>query len=624
MAALAGLAVWRYMVVANRRLEVRVQGRTRELEREVAERRRAEAALRESEERYALAARGANDGLWDWQLDTNRLYLSPRWRAMLGWDGPAAEGQPAEWFGRVHPEDLPQLRDALNAHLEGLAPHFENEHRVLHGDGTYRWMLCRGLAVVGADGRPTRMAGSLTDVTERKEVERQLLHDAFHDALTGLPNRALFLDRLELAFARTQRRRDTGFAVLFLDLDRFKLINDSLGHLAGDQLLIAVARRLEGCVRPGDTVARLGGDEFAILLDDLHDPAGVGSVVRRLQEGVALPLAVGGREVYTSVSIGVAVSSMGYERPEEILRDADVAMYRAKGAGGARHEMFNRAMHSGALDRLNLETDLRRALQRQEFELHFQPIFSLADGRVSGFEALVRWRHPARGLVGPDCFIAVAEEMGLILPLGGWVLAEACATLGTWQERFPNGPGLVVSVNLSPRQLVHGGLLDEVRRVLAVSGLAPRSLRLEITEGAIVENPAATAEVLRELKRLGIGLCIDDFGTGYSSLSSLQHFPIDGIKIDRSFIAAMGMDGARDQIVRAVVGLAHSLHMEVVAEGVETEGQLARIRQMGCDLGQGFLLAHPLERLAATELLERESGVAPGPLGRRLREAPTH
>jgi EAL domain-containing protein (putative c-di-GMP-specific phosphodiesterase class I) len=300
---------------------------------------------------------------------------------------------------------------------------------------------------------------------------------------------------------------------------------------------------------------------------------------------------VGSREVYTTVSIGVAVSSMGYERPEEILRDADVAMYRAKGAGGAVHEVFNRAIHSGALDRLNLETDLRRALQRQEFELYYQPIFALAEGRVAGFEALIRWRHPVRGLVAPDRFIPVAEEMGLILPLGGWVLAEACEALRGWQERFPSDPPLVVSVNLSPRQLGHAALLDEVARALAGSRVPPRSLRLEITESAIVDKPATTAGVLRSLKRLGIGLCIDDFGTGYSSLASLQHYPIDGIKIDRSFITAMGGDGGRDEIVRAVIGLAHSLHMEVVAEGVETDGQLARIRQMGCDLGQGFLLA---------------------------------
>lgn len=460
------------------------------------------------------------------------------------------------------------------------------------------------------------------EVQERRRVEAQLLHDAFHDALTGLANRSLFLDRLGVSLARGKRRQeDSQFAVLYLDLDRFKLINDSLGHLSGDRALVAVARTLETCVRPGDTVARLGGDEFALLLDDLH-VEDAERLTRRIEDRLAAPLQIDGHEIYVSASIGIAFGAAGYERPEDVLRDADAAMYRAKALGRNRHEVFNEALHLAALDRLRLETDLRRAIQERSFGLHYQPIVCLADGRVTGFEALVRWRHPVWGLVSPDQFIQVAEETGLILPIGGWVLSEACERIHAWQREHPSHPPLAMNVNLSRRQLLQADLLDQIRCILERTGLAPETLRLEITESAILENPEAAGEFLQDLKSLDVGLCVDDFGTGYSSLSSLQQFPVDVLKIDRSFIRGMGPQGERDEIVRAVVGLAHSLHMEVVAEGVETEGQLERLRAMDCDYGQGYLLSRALDAEGIERFLENAGPLNPGIIGSNPAAAP--
>ncbi len=607
---LVAFSVSRFLVDVNKTLEDRVRERTRELELEVQERRRVEAALRESEERYALAAQGANDGLWDWDLEKNELYLSPRWKEMLGYDETELSSSPHEWFERVHSEDLMKLQEALGTHPPpGSAgscagAHFQIEHRMRHRDGSYLWMLGRGIELCDEDGRATRIAGSLSDITERKKVEGQLLHDAFHDPLTGLANRALFLDRLGLSLARAKRRPDFHFAVLFFDLDRFKLINDSLGHLLGDRVLTATARRLETCVRPGDTVARLGGDGFAVLLEDLRNPSDVEMLTRQIEERLAASLHLDSNEVYVSASIGIAFGSGGYERPEEILRDADAAMYRAKALGRARYEVFNEALHLAALDRLRLETDLRRAVQDQSFGVQYQPIVSLANGKLTGFEALVRWRHPAWGMVPPDQFIQVAEETGLILPIGRWVLSEACGRMHRWQLEHPSDPPLAINVNLSRRQLLQTDLIEQIRCILQETGLPPESLRLEITESSILENPETAVDFLNHLKSLDIGLCIDAFGSGYSSLSSLQQFPVNVLKIDRSFIRGMGPEGERDEIVRAVVGLAHSLQMEVVAEGVETEGQLARLKAMDCDYVQGYLLYRALNADEVDRLLQ--------------------
>ena len=570
------------------------------------ERKRIEEQLRDSEERYALAVTGANDGVWDWNLKTDATYFSDRWKAMLGWNGDDLENHVDGWFGRVHPDDQLGLRRELELHLEGKSEHFENEHRLRHRDGTYRWVLARGIAVRDDDGNATRIAGSLTDIDQRKKTEEQLLHDALHDALTQLPNSALFMDRLGMAIASAKRRRDLLFAVLFFDLDRFKVINDSLGHGLGDRLLIAIARRLLGFLRPGDTVARLGGDEFAILANDIEEPSDATLIAERVQEELARPFDLDGYEVFTTASIGIALSSSNYERPEELLRDADTAMYRAKHLGKNRHAVFDEAMHHRAVEQLRLETDLRRALDRREFEIHYQAIVALGEGRIEGFEALVRWRHPERGLVQPDEFIPVAEETGLIVPIGWRILRQACRQMAEWQQQIPATKPLALSVNLSGKQFAQPDLVSRVERVLSETGLDASTLRIEITESLIMEEADEAVAKLRRLRELGIQLHIDDFGTGYSSLAYLHRLPTHTIKIDRSFVSRMSDRHHQAEIVQTIVSLARNLGMKVAAEGLETAEQLAKLRDLQCELGQGFFFSEPLDAVGARELIEQD------------------
>jgi len=507
---------------------------------DITERKRTEKALRESEERYALAVASTNDGLWDWDLNTGKVYFSPRWKAMLGCEEAEVGNSPDEWFSRVHPEDIERVKRELANHLEGVSSHFESEHRMLYKAGTYRWMLSRGLAIRDRNGEFYRMTGAQTDVTERKIAEEQLLHDAFHDALTGLPNRALFIERLGQALNSANQQQDYLFAVLFLDLDRFKVVNDSLGHLIGDQLLTALVRRLKASVRPGDTVARLGGDEFTILLTRIQDISDATVIAERIQKEMALPFNLSGHEVFITTSIGIALSTIGYDRPEDLLRDADTVMYRAKALGKARHEVFDKTMHAQAVTLLQLENDLRRAVDRlstevssevdssvehcQELQLHYQPIVSLETGRFTGFEALLRWQHLERGLISPEEFIPLAEETGLIIPIGYWVMREACRQLQAWQEEFSKDPPLMISVNLSGKQFSQPDLIEQIEQILRETGLSACSLKLEITESILMENAESAAAVLLRMRALGIQLYIDDFGTGYSSLGYLHRF----------------------------------------------------------------------------------------------------
>ncbi|MCS6842011.1 MAG: EAL domain-containing protein [Roseiflexus sp.] len=573
--------------------------------RDVTEAKRAEAALRASEERYALAAQGANDGLWDWDLVNGRIYFAPRWKAMLGYDDDEIGTSPDEWFSRIHPDDRERVELRLLAHTRRLITSFELEYRMLHRDGNYRWMLCRGMAVWDENGRATRVVGSQTDITARKRAEEQLAYGALHDALTGLPNRTLFMDRLSLALKRSKREKYL-FAVLFLDLDRFKTINDSLGHAAGDELLVAVARRLESILRPGDTVARLGSDEFAVILDHLEHPEDAEWVVERIQQALRAPLMIRNRTVYTTASIGLVLSNQGYDHPEEMARDADTAMYQAKMGRRARHVVFDPDMRRKALSHFQLENDLRDAIERGELLVYYQPIVALADGRIVGVEALARWMHPHYGLIPPDQFIPLAEEAGLINCIGQWVLQEACRQLRAWQIRYPQHARLWVNVNLSAHQLAQPDLTAQVAETIARNELSPHALKLEITENTFITHRETATAQLNELRSLGVGVCIDDFGTGYSSLGYLSQFPVDTLKIDRVFIGRLGMAREHREIVKAIVALAHSLGMTVVAEGVETTDQANELRALRCEYAQGWLFGRALppdqlERLLADE-----------------------
>lgn len=434
-----------------------------------------------------------------------------------------------------------------------------------------------------------------TDITERKKAAEQHLYDALHEPLTGLPNRALFMDRLQHAITSAQRRPGTpNYAVFFLDMDRFKIINDSLGHTVGDQLLVVVGRKLMDCIRPGDTVARLGGDEFAILLENITDPAFTGIVAERIRDKLARPLEIKGHEVFTSISIGIALGSERYERPEQVLRDADIAMYEAKGRGNAAYEIFDTKMHANILDRLQLVADLRAAVDHRQLVLFYQPIIDLKTQQLRGFEALVRWNHPMRGLIYPLEFIPLAEEHGLIYHMGEWILRQACSELKLLQTRFPAQPALSMSINISSRQFSQQDLVGFLAGVVQEMDIDPSSLILEITESMIMENVDAAVETMKRLRAMGVQLHIDDFGTGHSSLSYLQLFPVSALKIDRSFINKLTAGGGNQEIITHIVALAKSLNFEVIAEGVEKEHQLINIQDLQCGFGQGFLFARPM------------------------------
>ena len=449
------------------------------------------------------------------------------------------------------------------------------------------------------------VATQLGAVIWRKQLEGQLLHNAFHDALTGLPNRVLLMERLSQAIERAKQDENYTFAVLFLDLDRFKLVNDSLGHIIGDQLLIAFAHRLKACMRPGDIVARLGGDEFTILLENIQDVGDATQVADRIQRQLTLPFNINGHEVFTTASIGIAVSTLGYDRPEDLLRDADTTMYRAKAQPGTmvRYQVFEPTMHTQAKALLQLETDLRLAVERQEFQLYYQPIVSLSTDRITGFEALVRWRHPQRGLVSPDEFIPVAEETGLIIPIGWWVLREACRQMRAWHVQFSLDPPLTISVNVSGKQFSQPDSIERLAQILQETGLDVRSLKLEITESVLMDNAESAAAMLLQLQALGLRVAMDDFGTGYSSLSYLHRLPIDTLKIDRSFINGVDVDLEKIQIIRTVIALAWNLGMDVVAEGVATWQQMYQLKALKCEFGQGYFFSKPLDSSAAAALI---------------------
>ena len=560
--------------------------------------------LHESENRYALAAKGANDGLWDWDLITESAYYSQRWVEIMG-IRPEAGQKPCKecWLERIHPEDYEKVVSELDSHLEGKTKHFQNEHRVLHQNGEYRWVLSRGLAVRDSEGKACRIAGSLTDITERKLAAQKMEHDAVHDALTGLPNRKSLMKRLDRTLKRAKHDKDFSFAVLFMDLDRFKIVNDSLGHQSGDVLLLEIAKKLELLVRPGDMVARLGGDEFVLLVENISRKDDVVEIAERILKQLQQPVTISNQEIYSSGSIGVVFGSSEYDKPDDIVRDADLAMYRAKEKGKGRFELFDSQFHSGTISRLQLEIDLRQAIERQEFVLHYQPIVSLISEEIIGFESLIRWEHPIRGLVPPNDFIPVAEETGMILPIGNWVVLESCFQMKEWQELNPTAKDLVININISARQLEQKDLVKQIEYALIASELEPSCLKLEITESVIMENADQAISKVNQFREMGVRVSIDDFGTGYSSLSYLHRFPIDTLKVDRSFISRIGEEGEGAEIVQTIIALASTLGMDVVAEGIETSEQSKFLQQVNCSHGQGFFYSRPVDNDAVSEML---------------------
>ena len=563
---------------------------------------RAREELARSEERYALAALATNDGIWDWDLTANQIYLSPRWHTILGLGDCPGESDPERWFGLVHTDDLPRLRAALDAHLAGRTPHLQVEHRMRHADGRWRWVLNRGVAIRDESATATRIAGSMADITDRRNAQRQLQHDALHDPLTALPNRALFIDRVNQVLERSARDASAGCAVLFLDVDRFKLVNDSLSHAVGDQLLVGLARRLSDTVRPGDTVARIGGDEFTLLLNATPTEADATEVAERLKTALANPFSVGGHELAIAASIGIAVSSPRITATE-LIRNADIAMYHAKRKGSGGYMTFDESMHRRIVDRVAREQQLREALEKSLIGVHYQPVVDLATGQLTELEALARWPVGWAPLAPLD-FIPIAEETGLIRELGLQVMQSALSQLAYWRSTELVDDSVCMAVNISGRQLDDPSLPEDILAAITGAELPATALRLEITESTLMHEPERIQRIVDEVCTTGVGLHLDDFGTGYSSLVALQQFPLAALKIDRSFIASLDVDTAGSAaIVRSTIALAHSLGLQVIAEGIEDLSQLEKLRTLGCDSGQGFLISAPLPCEETRELL---------------------
>ncbi|MFM2052264.1 MAG: hypothetical protein RL456_301 [Pseudomonadota bacterium] len=562
-------------------------------------------ALMESETRFRQLADTLDDVVWLADGRTRRLlYISPAVERVWGFRIPELLDDPERWIEAVHPDDRVRLLATL--HADTGTGTTEADFRLRRADGELRDVRLRSYAARDEQGRTVRRAGVAQDITEQRRQEARIQHLAFHDALTGLPNRALVLDRLERGLAQAARHGGR-LAVLFLDLDRFKNINDTLGHLAGDELLRGVAQRLREALPPERTVARLGGDEFLVLIEDLDDPAQAAHAADDLMASLDQPFDILGQELHVTASLGVSLYPRDGPDVQSLLKFADTALYKAKAAGRNTYRFFSQEMDAQAHARLRLENDLRRALERAELRLHYQPLF-LCDGTLRGAEALVRWHHPQRGIVPPAEFIPVAEDTGMIHVIGDWVLDEACRQARRWHDR--GHAGLRVSVNLSARQLERSGLDLTVRSALRRSGLDPRMLELEITESSVMEDPARALDLLHALRAVGVGLSVDDFGTGYSSLAYLKRFPLDGLKIDRSFVDGIPDDGDDMAIVEAIVAMARKLKLRIVAEGVETPAQRAVLQRLGCDELQGYLLGHPVSAADMTALLRRQP---PGP-----------
>ncbi|MBI2213992.1 MAG: EAL domain-containing protein [Acidobacteria bacterium] len=566
--------------------------------------------LRLRAERYELAARGANDGLWDWDIPTGLMYYSPRWKEMLGFEECEISDSPDEWFERIHPEDIQQLRESRDLHLRHEMPHLECEYRIRMADGNYRWMLCRGAALFDDAGTAIRMAGSQTDITERKLAIEELLRNALHDALTGLPNRRLFLDRLEGAANRARRHPGTIFAVLYLDLDNFKSVNDSFGHAAGDALLVEVSRRIASCLRPSDTVARasdilarLGGDEFTVLVEDMREVSDAIRVAERIQDVISMPVVLGEYEILTGASIGIAVSTTGFERADELLRDADAAMYRAKSLGKGGYSVCDGEQHAQAIQRLELESELRRAVKNEQMVLLYQPIVELESGRIVGFEALLRWPHPTRGLLVPADFLHIANESDVLRPLSDWVLASVCSQLKHWQS-VPETHDLTVSINVAERQLGFHDFFDELAALLTAGDIDGSRLLLDISSSSLTRAGHHLLSHRELLSHYGIAICVDDFGTGPLPLSLLEELRVHSFKVDLHVVAGIGTDEGRAR-ARRLVQIAAAFGVPATAEGLEDSALRHAVTELGFSFAQGFSLQVPVASGEAKAMVDR-------------------
>ncbi len=564
--------------------------------------------LQASEQRYALAIRGANDGLWDWDIEAGTVYCSPRYCEIAGLPAGTLH-EAGAILARIHPDEIQGYRLALIEHLKGLSAQFKYEYRARQPDGSYRWVMKRGVALVGGDGRAFRMAGSLSDIHLHKLAESQLQFDALHDRLTGLPNRALFLEHVANALGRQRRSGRRRFAVLTLNLERFRLVNDSFGHAVGDELLRRVTAALHAVLREGDIAARVGGDQFALLLNGIEDPADALRIADSLRERVGQPTELAGQTLHPNCRVGVALGVDHDGDAEALLRDADNALHRARRSGDEGVAIYHASMHTQALQSLRLETELRIALRTGALAVHYQPIIDLADGSVASFEALVRWPHPREGLLPPYLFVPLAETLGLIHELGMLVLERVCLRIAYWQRRAGDGPVPSVSINLSAQQLARADLADEIIATVGRHGLTPDRLRFEVTESVLAHPDGPAAATLQRLRAAGMAVLIDDFGTGYSALSYLHTMPCDVLKLDGSFVRSIAEDARLRTVVGRSIELAHDLGMTVVAECIETPEQADLLKSMACDYGQGYHFARPLDDAAVERLLFADSAV---------------
>jgi len=558
---------------------------------------KADRLVRENDQRHALAERGSTDGLWDWNPVAGTIYFSPQSTAMLGYSEGEIGNRPEEWLSRLHPDDQARVREELREHLEGITPEFRSEHRLRQKDGEYRWVLCRGVALRSPDGQPLRVSGSLTDIENSKVC----------DPLTGLSNRLMLLDRLASGIARHDDTGTPQIAVLLLDLDGFKVVNDSFGHAAGDNLLTEVAVRLRGVVAASRfareaTIARTSGDEFIVVLDHPRHAAEAMAFATAVLEGLRAPVSLYGLPVTANASVGVVLSDSA-ATPAQLLRDADLAMYRAKELGKNRAHLFEADLRARAQIRMSTAIDLRHAVERNELVAVYQPKVNLKTRTIAGFETLMRWRHAERGLLLPCEFIPIAEETGLIIPMGAWILERASYQITAWQKMFPMNPPLTMSVNLSVKQLRDPHLIGTIQRILDETQVPPKTLKLELTESSLIVEIESARSVLAEIQAMGVGLKLDDFGTGYSSLSYLSTMHFDSLKIDKLFVDRLATDSESQAIVKTILNLAGALNMGVVAEGIETEAQLGQLIRLGCEAGQGYLFSRPVDASSAERLL---------------------